>query len=147
MLRVYSLMVIMFFVLVPHSLGQTHNNPIEIFDIGKGRIVQTVPGSKKIEGEIGVIVESITDLYRAFEPIPHNGYMIKIPLEEAIKIENEWLHSLVSEVILIFPEYENPHLMVVDDENRPYFFSFEKSVDGVLDELKFNPAPRPKRQA
>ncbi|MGG0719313.1 hypothetical protein ABE096_17180 [Robertmurraya massiliosenegalensis] len=108
---------------------------IEIFHINKGKITKEVPSNKVIEQEVATILAGITDLYRGFEPIPPKGHMIKIPLEKPVEVKNEWLDDLINEVILIFPEYENPHLMVFGDENSHYFFQFDASVDEILSQL------------
>lgn len=126
---------------IPHTIHAQSENEIEIFDIQKGKVIQSVPSNLEIEKQVELLLNSITDIYRAFEPIPHKGYMVKIPLDKAIPLKNDYFDDLVNEVILIFPEYENPHMMVVNDENRPYFFSFTKSVDQILTMLDFNPAP------
>lgn len=108
---------------------------IEVFHINKGKVVDEVPVSEVIHKHVETILGGITDIYREFEPIPKNGHMVKIPLEPAIKVENEWLNENINEVILIFPEYENPHIMVFNEENLPYFFLFNASVDGLITEL------------
>lgn len=109
---------------------------IEIFHINKGKVVRELPMDEEIQLEVERIFNGITDIYRGFEPIPKKGHMVRIPLDPAVEVKNEWFQDLVSEVIVIFPEYENPHLMVFDDENnRPYFWSFNSSVDGLIDKL------------
>lgn len=108
---------------------------IEIFYIDKGKVIKELPSNEVIEQEVATILAGITDLYRGFEPIPPKGHMIKIPLEKPVKVKNEWLDDLINEVILIFPEYENPHLMVFGDDNSHYFFQFNASVDEILSRL------------
>ncbi|GIN61021.1 hypothetical protein J27TS8_10140 [Robertmurraya siralis] len=108
---------------------------IEIFHINKGKVIKEEPSTDHIQREVVTILEGITDVYRGFEPIPQKGYMVKIPLENAVEVKNKWLNTSVNEVILIFPEYENPHLMVFGAENSHYFFHFDTSVDEILSEL------------
>lgn len=107
----------------------------EIFHINRGKVIKRVPMNDFIHKEAKSIIQSVTDLYRELEPIPHKGYMVKIPLDPAIEVKNQWLEDLVSEVIVIFPEYENPHIMLFNNENMPYFFKFDGSVDKLLDKL------------
>lgn len=112
---------------------------IEIFDIDKGKVIKKVNSDLEIQKEVEQILNGITDLYRAFEPIPRSGYMIKFPLEPAFYLENDWYQDYVTEVILIFPAYENPHIMLFNDENKPYFFTIQASVDPILTKLDFTP--------
>lgn len=109
---------------------------IEIFHINKGKVVKELPMTGEIQVEVEKIFAGLTDIYRGFEPIPKKGHMVRIPLDPAVEVKNEWFHDLVSEVIVIFPEYENPHLMVFNDENStPYFWTFNSSVDNLLDKI------------
>lgn len=145
-MRTIASLVIYFSILMfPHyNIQAESQHKIEIFDIQQGKVIHTAPSNMEIEKQVDLLMKSITDVYRAFEPIPHKGFMVKIPLEKPISLKNDYFDDLVNEVILIFPEYENPHMMVVNDENRPYFFSFNKSVDEILALIKFNPV-RPRK--
>lgn len=109
---------------------------IEIFNINKGKVIKELPMQEDVQLEVENIISGITDIYRGFEPIPKKGHMVRIPLDPAVEVNNEWFHDLVSEVIVIFPEYENPLLMVFNEENNmPYFWTFEGSVDALLKKL------------
>jgi hypothetical protein len=133
----FFLVVMLWCLLFSISL-QAQANPtgkVEIFHINKGKVIKRVPLNRAIQKDVVTITENINDLYREIEPIPKKGYMVKIPLEQAVMVKNEWLEDLIGEVILIFPEYENPHLMLFNDENIPFFFTFDASVDDLLKEL------------
>lgn len=135
------LISIMLCLLVSQSIIADTIKQIEIFHINQGKVIKTVPTNLDIQKEVEVVLGEIDDLYRGFEPIPHQGYMIKIPFESAFKLENKWFNDYVTEAILIFPEYENPHIMLLDDDNKPAFFTFTKSVDSLLAKLEFQPTP------
>lgn len=141
MTRKIFLFVILSFICAFSLQVQVHaEGKAEIFHINKGKVIKKVPMNDVIHKETETIIQSVTDLYRELEPIPQKGYMVKIPLDPAILVKNQWMEDLVSEVIVIFPEYENPHLMVFNNENMPYFFRFNGSVDKLLTklELKFD---------
>lgn len=137
-MRQLLFLLCLFLVMTVHTSAET-TNQIEIFHINEQKVVKKVSGNEEIQKEVEEILAHITDIYRNFEPIPHKGYMAKIPLEQPVKIENKWAQGDISEVILIFPEYENPHLMVFTVENKPLFFTFERSANRILSLLKFNP--------
>lgn len=123
--------IILFSCLTTNIHAQT-GKEIEIFYINKGEVIKKLPMEEDIQKEVEEVFQGITDIYRGFEPIPKKGYMVRLPLEPAIQMKNEWFHDFVSEVIMIFPEYENPHLMVFNDENNSFFFTFDASVDDLL---------------
>lgn len=77
------------------------------------------------------LLKGITGIYIKVNPIPKNGNIIKIPLEPAVLVENEWVHSYVDEIKVIFPIGEKPYLMVFDDENYPHFFNFEGNTEDL----------------
>jgi hypothetical protein len=135
MLRKIILFVIMLLLFIFSFQVNAKALQIEIFHINKGKVIKEEPSNDHIQQEVVAILEGITDIYRGFEPIPQKGYMIKIPLEKAVEIKNKWLNTSVNEVIIIFPEYENPHIMVFGTENSHYFFHFDTSVDEILSEL------------
>lgn len=114
---------------------------IEIFDIYKGKVIKSLPAKEGIQKEINKMLSAVTGLYPELKPIPDKGYMVKVPLEPPINLKNQWLDDKVTEVIVIFPEYENPHLMAFDSKSRTFFFTFKGSVDDFLTEIKFTPKP------
>lgn len=133
--KIYFLLIMIIFLFPSAAAYADTPLEVEIFHINKGKVVAKKAMTPKIHKETEAILQGITDLYRQFDPFPDQGYMVRIPLDPAIPIKNEWAEELVSEVILIFPEYENPHLMIFNDENMPLFFHFQASVDGIIKEL------------
>jgi hypothetical protein len=118
--------------------AQTYSH-IEIFDVKNGRVTKKIPVKATIQKEASSYLKEITGVYNKLSPLPHEGYMIKIPLEPAIRLQNQWLYSVVDEMIVIYNGQESPYLMVMDDENNPHFFTFKKDTNKLLDELKFHP--------
>ncbi|WP_051541968.1 hypothetical protein [Clostridium lundense] len=112
---------------------------IEIFDINKNNVVKRSESSPKIEKEIEKYLQNIKGIYEKFNPIPDKGYMVKIPLDTPIMIQNKWINSFIDEVIIIFPENETPYLMVLDNEERTLFLSFDGDTDILLKYLNFTP--------
>ncbi len=114
-------------------------NKVEIFDIKKGKVIKTLPGDEKVQKEVEELLKGITGIYPKFEPIPDKGHMVKVPLSPPVKMTNQWLDDHVTEVIVIFPEYENPHLLVFDSRANSFFFTFNKSTDDFLKRINFTP--------
>lgn len=132
-------MFIIFFAGTSQILAQK-NNQIEIFDIEKGTILKAVPSNDLFQLEAANILKDIKDIYKKINPIPQKGMMVKIPVNPMIPIQNQWMNSLIDEVIIFFPEGDEPYIMTYDDENNFYFFSINQSkltTDFVLRLLGF----------
>lgn len=132
------LLILLFF---PGQILAMEGEEAEIFHINKGKVVRKIPMTKEISGEIEKLLKGIDDVYKELKPIPEKGYMIKFPLGEGIPLQNKWFEGTVKEVIVIFPEYENPHLMFFDQENRAMFFTFNRSASDLLSKINFIPKP------
>jgi hypothetical protein len=133
-----KLAVFLFIMLLFTSnvMAQDHKN-VEVLSIEHNRVIKTVPSNPTIQKEGEKYLNGITDIYRKFRVIPNEGYMIKIPLEPSVTIQNQWMNDLVNEVIIIVGEQEEPYLMVFDDENSPRFFIFKGDIDVLLKTLNF----------
>jgi hypothetical protein len=105
---------------------------VELFDIQKDSVTQIVPTNAEFQKAAEESLKGINGIYVKVKPIPNQGYMVKIPLEPSIQINNEWLNELVNEVIIIFTKEEPPYLMVFDDENNPHFFHFQGNTNIIV---------------
>jgi hypothetical protein len=114
------------------------NKNIELLDIEKNEIIKTTPTNSNIQLEAEKIINEIDCVVKKLEPIPDKGYMIKIPLEPSYQLENKWVNALIDEVIFIIPETEKPFLLTFDDENNPWFFTFQTKIDKLLKTLDFS---------
>ncbi|WP_216827619.1 hypothetical protein [Alkalihalobacterium elongatum] len=139
MLKKIMAFVLLFIAFTTVVSAQNHK-PIEIFHIEKGEVIQSVPSTNKIQTEIKKLIKGTTGLSKKFNPIPNEGYMIKVPFERATTIENEWFHDLVDQVVFIFPEDGKPYYLLFNDENTPFFFTFEGNTKPLLRELNFDPS-------
>ncbi|MBU5593124.1 hypothetical protein KQI89_15350 [Clostridium sp. MSJ-4] len=110
---------------------------VEIFHINQESVVKRTPLTSKIQREAENYIKGITGVYAKFNPIPNSGYMIKIPFETPAMIKNQWINAFVDEIIVIFPEQEDPYLLVFDNKDRTIFLSFKGNTDLLLKHLKF----------
>lgn len=105
---------------------------LELFDIQQGKVIQTAPSSSAIQDEARTYLNSIDNIYVKLNPIPEKGVMIKIPLEQSFQVENQWMNSLVDEIIVIFSKEEKPYLLTFDDENHLHVFTFKGGNTNIL---------------
>lgn len=114
---------------------------IEIFDITKGEVIKKAQSNSIIQNEVEGYLNAITGMYAKVKAFPEKGYIIKIPLDPNVKIENHWLNDYeiytVNEVFILLPEQGQPYLLVLDKKKRPLFYNFEGSINLLLEELNF----------
>ncbi len=139
MFRKTLLSFVLVIILFNLSMVNAHSNiNIEIFHIEKNEIIKTKPINSNVQLEAKRIIKEIDCAVKKFNPIPHNGYMVKIPLEPPYRLENKWINDLIYEVIIIIPKDEEPYLLIFDDENKSYFFTFQTKIDTLLNTLEFS---------
>jgi hypothetical protein len=109
---------------------------VELYDIQKDSVTQIVPTNAEFQKAAEDYLKGINGIYVKVKPIPNQGYMVKIPLEPSIQINNEWITEPFDEVIIIFTKEEPPYLMVFDDENNPHFFHFQGNTDLIVKTFK-----------
>ena len=110
---------------------------IEIFDIHTECVVKKLPSNVTLQKEVDNYLKGITGIYVKLNPIPKKGFMVKIPLDPDLRIQNQWFQGLVNEVIVIFPEEGEPYLMVFDSMDRPHIFYFEGQTDILLKKMNY----------
>lgn len=98
---------------------------VEIFNVSKREVTDTLTPNKKIQREAEKMIKQITGVYKSLDPLPKTGYMVKIPLEPNILVNNQWIQGYLDEVIVIIPDKRTSHILVFDDENNPRFFTYE----------------------
>lgn len=120
--------------------SNTYEN-IEIFDIGKESVVKIVKVNDDAINEAKKCLNGITGIFVKVKAFPDKGYIVKVPFEPKIKVENPWLNDYginsVDKIFIIFPDEEKPYLLVLDDRERPFFFTIDCNTDKLLESLNF----------
>jgi len=129
----------LFLILLTTTASAQTNRQIEIFDISKERVVKKVPASADIQENVKRLLERTTSVYPKVKPIPSKGFMIKVPLEPAMELRNQWLQGRVNQVILVFPPNEHPFYLVMDEKNRTHLFLFKGETETLLRKLNYKP--------
>ncbi|MBP2242172.1 hypothetical protein J2Z40_002745 [Cytobacillus eiseniae] len=138
MVRKIWLSIIPIFLLFNLLIISAQSTKVELLDIEKNKVIKTSPTNPNIQSEAEKIINAIDNIVKKFNPIPAKGYMIKIPLEPSILVENKWLNALIDEAIIIIPEGEEPYLLLFDDENNPSFLTFKGEIVPLLNALNFS---------
>lgn len=138
MLKKVFVFLFIFQLLSTSVIAQT-NQQIQLFDIEQDKVIKYVQLNADVQQEVENILKGITGVYAKYNPIPTKGIMVRIPLEPNIMVRNKWFDDLVDEVTIILPSQEDPYLMLFDDENKPFFLTFDGNTEKLLDLLDFNP--------
>lgn len=140
MMKVKTLIICFVFFLLAPLASFAEQNPVEIFDIEEGKVVQESSATPDIQKETEKILKSISGVYKNLDPLPKQGVMVKIPLDPSITLKNEWFNDLVNEAVLIFSyEEEDPYILIWDDENHPHFYTFKAPTEKLMKLLKYQP--------
>ncbi|NBI30532.1 hypothetical protein [Chengkuizengella marina] len=134
-----KIILIAFLIIFLEDVSAQTYNQIEIFDISKEEVIKNVLMNTDIQRDAESFLKGITGLYVRIDPIPREGYLVKVPLEPSVLVKNQWINELVDEVIIIFTTREAPYLLIFDNENRPLFFTFRGDTESFLEKLNFTP--------
>lgn len=114
---------------------------IEIFDIGKGKVIKVVQINETALVESQKYLQGIVGMYLKVKAFPDKGYIIKIPFEPNIIVKNHFLNdddiNSIDKVFILLPEEKAPYLLVLDDRERPYFYCFKGDINKLLKSLNF----------
>lgn len=123
----------------------------EIFDIVQGKVVKTVPLNKTILSEARKCLQGIDGVYTKVNAFPDKGYIIKIPFESDTVIKNPILSksglASIDKVFILLPEQGAPYLLILDGQERPFFFVFSHPVKKLVNSLglEMEQVPQPDR--
>ena len=109
-----------------------YSSRIEIFDIGRGEVIKQVEPDRGTRRKAENLLKNITGHYLKFKPLPDKGLIIMIPLEPVSTIKNKWLNDCgianVDALYVLLPEEGAPYLLVLDENQRPFFFNTEGDI-------------------
>jgi hypothetical protein len=114
-----------------------NSGEVQIFDIGKGRIVKKMKTSPAIQNEAEKMVSSITGVYTRIKPFPDNGYIVRLPLNPALLVQNGYISASVDKIYVIFTQKEPPILLILDNNEKPFVYNFSRSTEELIKHLDF----------
>ncbi len=129
-----------FIAYMSDETAQNQNLEVEVFDISKGEVVVKKAISAELQNEVFNYVKTIKSLYTKIMPFPEKGFVIRVPFDPArnidLKLLNEAGIKTLDSVFIIVSEKESPVLLILDSQRRPYFYSFNASIQPLLDFLQ-----------
>lgn len=124
-------------VLTSTTTAPDPDKDIQLFDISKGKVVKNMAPSPVFQDEAEKIIISIAGLYVKVKPFPETGYIVKIPLNPRLNVQNLFISATIDKIFVIFTKDEAPLLLVLDQNERPYIYTFTHSTQKLLDTLKY----------
>lgn len=110
----------------------------QIFEPKQDKVVQIVQLTSEIHSLVISYLEDIDAIYGKNDPIPEDGYAIKIPLDPPVTAQKKCLNALIKEVYIIIPEKEAPFIMLFENENTLSCFPFRGDIKTLSKALNFN---------
>jgi hypothetical protein len=137
MLKKITLVLIILLSISTNILAKEYKY-VQIFDPKQDKVVKIIQLNSEIQSLVLSYLEDIDTIYSKNDPIPEDGYAIKIPLTPAVKAEKKCLNALIKEVYIIIPEEEPPFIMLFEKENKLSCFLFRGDIKILSKALAFN---------
>ncbi len=128
-----------FIAYMTDEMVQNEVKNIEVFDIAKGEVILSKPLNHDIQNEVFNYVKTVKDLYVKVMPFPEKGYVIRVPFEPPRNVDvpllNETGIKTIDSVFIILSDKEAPIMLILDSNLRPMFYTFNSSIDPLLEYL------------
>jgi len=121
-------------ILEETSPATESSDEVQIFDIGKGKVVKRLKTSPKIQEQARRIISSITGMYAKVQPFPDKGYIVKIPVKPALRVQSQYINASVDRIYVIFTAEEPPIVLILDSSEKPFVYNFSWDT-GELEKL------------
>jgi len=134
--RMFSVIIILF--LSSTMVYAEGNKDIEIFDINQERVVKIIKPNEEVEGIVLNYLQESDGFVAKCDPIPTEGYAIRVPLRSSVIMHNRWVNGTVSEIIVMVSGKDlEPFLVVFEDGDRFLCLSFKGNPDKLSKALDF----------
>jgi hypothetical protein len=137
MIKKITLAIIILFSISTNVFAKEYKYA-QIFDPKQDKVVQIVQLNSEIHNLVVSYIEDVDTIYGKNNPIPEDGYAIKIPLYPEIKAQKKCLNALIKEVYIIIPENEQPFIMLFENKNKLSCFPFRGDINTLSKALNFN---------
>lgn len=126
-------------LIFPANVFSKDYNDIEIYDIKKDKLIKTVQSNSEIENLVINYLQGIDGIYAKLNPIPKEGYAIKVSLESPLVLQNEWINDIVDQAIIVLPKEEGTKafFIIFEKEDKFMCFTFKGEVELLIKKLKF----------
>lgn len=131
------ILMIFTFITLPQFVYAQDYMEVEIYNFDKQKIEKTVEVTPEIKKLAANYLSNINGVYGKFNPVPESGFGVKIPLEEPIKITNDFVNQEVDLVIVMFPKHESPFLILFEKNDNIMCYTFKGNTRKLLKLIKY----------
>jgi hypothetical protein len=140
-----------FIAYISGSNTEDRSKNIEVFDIVKGEVIISEPSNISIQKEVFNYLKTIKSLYTKVMPFPDKGYVIRVPFNESVRVDQKILNDSgiksIDSLYIILSDKEAPIILILDSHERPYFYTFNASIQPLLEYVKLNPETESKKES
>lgn len=131
--------IIAILFIFPISVCAKDYNDIEIYDIKRDKLIKTVQSNGEIENLVINYLQEIDGIYAKLNPIPKEGYAIKVPLKFPLILQNQHINSIVDETIIVLPKEEGikAFFIIFEEGDKLMCFTFKGDIQVLLKRLHF----------
>lgn len=135
--KVLALILLIIVLLPSPSIGSTGSPCAEVVDLAQNRIAKSVQVDSEIYDMAKCWIKSIDNFYGRINPLPVEGYKVRIPLDPAVSVNKKSLTAEISEIYIIVPPNKPPFLMIYEANNKLSYFKFHGNIDSLSKVLDF----------
>lgn len=120
---------------VPAEAKQTEY--VEIFNIKQRKVIEEIKLTPEIKSMVTDWLVQAEEAYAKVNPIPENGYVVRVPLNPDAALQNKWLYANIEEVYIVIPEKEPPFFVLVGNDGLACYL-LHGEIHRLSEALGFN---------
>lgn len=96
--------------------GAKETGCVEIFDPKQNKVVKEVKLTREIENMVTGWLAHPGEIVAKLNPMPDDGYVLRVPLQPTPALRNKWLYADIDEVFIVIPANEPPFYVILGDD-------------------------------
>lgn len=118
----FIFLTIVFILLFIPNPSFAKENFIEIFDVEKNQVVESIPNTEVISEQLTTYLQTLDKVVPNINPLRDAVFLIKVPLRKNVYLNTAIFQGEVNEAILVFPRASEAFILLFDEEQRAMFF-------------------------
>ncbi len=140
-----SLFFVVFFTLFSSTSLAAHapdpqvypdTRPVQVFSIKEGKVMQSFINNNQFQEQASQILHSVNGLAPQLNPGKDYEYIVRIPLQKPHPVQFGTRKLETTEMFVFYSKNKQPFVLVFEEHNRPYFFTFSKDLTPLFSILK-----------
>lgn len=113
-------------------------SPVQLFDVVRGKVIRSLPNSPVFRSTGESWIASIRGAWGGFRLDPTSGYVLKVPFEPPLNVNNGWYRGEVTELYVMW-DPATPHdtrLMLMGRGGSPRMFTIGAEAEAFVEQLR-----------